>query len=183
MATVRRSDAAVFPSPLRQANPGYAAGRLEPEETRVPPTTAELVHDRRLGDLLKHRDVVLEGHETPQRTARIVLADMLDTDEARTDDAMLVASELIANAIQHAGGAVSFRIEVYELGSALGVVDRASDTGALPSSPCNSSTTPTNVATNGRGLFIVQSLATTWSVEQTTNGKIVIAVLTRAGHP
>jgi anti-sigma regulatory factor (Ser/Thr protein kinase) len=166
---------------LRQANPGYAAGRLEPEETRVPPTTAELVNDHSLGDLLKHRDVVLEGHEAPQHTARVVLADMLDTDEARTDDAMLVASELIANAIQHAGGAVLIRIEVYELGSALGVVDRASDTDALPTSPSNSSTKPTDVATNGRGLFIVHNLADTWSVEQTKNGKIVIAVLTRAG--
>ncbi|MCL3999097.1 ATP-binding protein, partial [Streptomyces lavenduligriseus] len=128
-----------------------------------------------------HRDVVLEGREAPQRTARVVLADMLDTDEARTDDAMLVASELIANAIQHAGGAVLIRIEVYELGSALGVVDRACDTDALPASPSNSSTKPTDVAANGRGLFIVHNLADTWSVERTKNGKIVIAVLTRAG--
>ncbi|MFE1781074.1 ATP-binding protein [Streptomyces sp. NPDC059506] len=124
---------------------------------------------------------MLEGCEAPQRTARVVLADMLDTDAARTDDAMLVASELIANAIQHAGGAVLIRIEVYELGSALGVVDRASDTGALPTSPSNSSTKPTDVAVSGRGLFIVHNLADTWSVEQTKNGKIVIAVLTRAG--
>ncbi|WEH37882.1 ATP-binding protein (plasmid) [Streptomyces sp. AM 4-1-1] len=147
----------------------------------MPPTTAELVHDRSLGDLLKHRDVVLEGREAPQHMARVMLADILNTDEARTDDAMLVASELIANAIQHAGGAVSFRIEVYELGSALGVVDRASDTGALPPSPSNSSTRPTDLAVNGRGLFIVQNLASAWSVEQTENGKIVIVVLTQAG--
>ena len=147
----------------------------------MPPPTAELVHDCSLGDLLEHRDVVLEGREAPQRAARVVLADMLDADEARTDDAMLVASELIANAVQHAGGAVLIRIEVYELGSALGVADRASDTGALPSIPSNSSTKPTDVASNGRGLFIVQTLASTWSVEQTENGKIVIAVLTQAG--
>jgi hypothetical protein len=32
-----------------------------------------LVHPQH--DLLKHRDVVLEGREAPQRTARVVLAD------------------------------------------------------------------------------------------------------------
>ncbi|MEV5010583.1 ATP-binding protein [Streptomyces sp. NPDC055692] len=147
----------------------------------MPPTTAELVHDRSLGDLLQHRDVVLEGRDAPQRTARVELADMLSADGARADDAMLVASELIANAIQHAGGVVLIRIEVYEFGSALGVVDRASDTGALPTSPSNSSTKLADVAMNGRGLFLVHTLASTWSVKQTKDGKIVVAVLTQAG--
>ncbi|MET7544132.1 hypothetical protein ACFVY1_29580 [Streptomyces sp. NPDC058293] len=38
-----------------------------------PPTTAELVQDRSLGDLLIHRDVVLDGLDAPQRAARAVL--------------------------------------------------------------------------------------------------------------
>ncbi|MEU8759493.1 ATP-binding protein [Streptomyces sp. NPDC048659] len=147
----------------------------------MPPTTAELVRDRSLGDLLKHRDIVLEGREAPQRTARVELADMLSTDGTRADDAMVVASELIANAIRHAGGAVLMRIEVYEFGSALGVVDRAPDTRALPTIPFNSSTELADVATNGRGLFLVHTLASTWTVERITDGKIVIAVLTGAG--
>ncbi|MGW7623285.1 hypothetical protein ACWGLG_47350, partial [Streptomyces antimycoticus] len=42
----------------------------------MPPTTAELVHDRSLGDLLIHRDVVLDGLDAPQRAARTVLADI-----------------------------------------------------------------------------------------------------------
>ncbi|KOV22547.1 response regulator receiver protein [Streptomyces sp. XY413] len=130
---------------------------------------------------MRQRDVVLEGREAPQRAARVELADMLSTGGISADDAMLVASELIANADQHAGGAVLIRIEVYEFGSAIGVVDRASDTSALPTSPSNSSTKLADVATNGRGLFLVHSLASTWSVKQTKGGKIVIAVLTRAG--
>ncbi|MFE4304717.1 ATP-binding protein [Streptomyces sp. NPDC056891] len=178
MATVRRTDATAVPSRWRKVNPGHASGRLDGEEARVPPT-AELVHDRSLGELLNHRDVVLEGRPAPQRTARVVLAEMLG--EARADDAKLVASELIANAIKHAGGVVLIRIEVYELGSALGVVDRDPDTEALPASPSNSSTKSTAVAMSGRGLFLVHNLSSTWSVEQTENGKIVIAVLTPAG--
>ncbi|MFD8882124.1 ATP-binding protein [Streptomyces erythrochromogenes] len=148
----------------------------------MPPTTAELVHDRSLGNLLDHCDVELAGLPAPQRTARVALTSFLDdVDEVQVDDAMLIASELIANAVQHSRGAVLIRIEVYELGTALGVVDLGRDTDVLPSQPRNSSVEPDTVATSGRGLFIIQNLADTWSVEETANGKIVIAVLTREG--
>ncbi|GGW76947.1 hypothetical protein [Streptomyces galilaeus] len=73
----------------------------------MPLTTAELVHDQSLGDLLIHRDVVLDGLDAPQRAARTVPTDVLDGKaEDQLFDAMLVASELIANAIQHSSGAV-----------------------------------------------------------------------------
>jgi anti-sigma regulatory factor (Ser/Thr protein kinase) len=139
----------------------------------VPPTTAELVHDRSLGDLLIHRDVVLDGLEAPQRAARTALADILDGKaEDQLFAAMLVVSELIANAIQHGSGAVLMRVEVYEFGVALGVVDRGTDV-----------TDDRTVAASGRGLFIVDSLASAWSVEETENGKIVIAILTLPAGP
>ncbi|MFF8535908.1 ATP-binding protein [Streptomyces sp. NPDC015532] len=148
----------------------------------MPPTTAELVHDQSLGNLLDHCDVELAGLPAPQRTARVALTSFLDdVDEGQLDDAKLVASELIANAVKHSRGAVLIRIEVYELGTALGVVDLGHDTGVLPSHPRNSSVEPDTAATCGRGLFIIQNLANTWSVEETANGKIVIAVLTREG--
>ncbi|MFJ1742575.1 ATP-binding protein (plasmid) [Streptomyces microflavus] len=148
----------------------------------MPPTTTELVHDQSLGKLLDHCDVELAGLPAPQRAARGALASLLDdTDQNQVDDAALIASELIANAIQHSCGAVLIRIEVYELGTALGVVDRGRDTDVLPPHPCNSSVEPDTVATHGRGLFIIQNLADTWSVEETSNGKIVIAVLARKG--
>lgn len=148
----------------------------------MPPTTAELVHDRSLGNLLDRCDVELAGLPAPQRTARVALTSFLDdVDEGRVDDAMLIASELIANAVQHSSGAVLIRIELYELGTALGVVDLGRETDVLPSQPRNSSVEPDSVAASGRGLFIIQNLADTWSVEETANGKIVIAVLTREG--
>jgi anti-sigma regulatory factor (Ser/Thr protein kinase) len=137
------------------------------------------VRDRSLGDLLIPRDVAHDGLAAPQRTARAVLADVLDgTAEDHLFDAMLVASELIANAVQHGSGAVLIRIEVYESGVAFGVVDREADTTALPVRPSNSSVDEETVAASGRGLFIVDRLASAWSVEETENGKIAIAVLT-----
>ncbi|QEU83419.1 ATP-binding protein [Streptomyces viridosporus] len=150
----------------------------------MPPTTAELVHDRSLGDLLVHREVVLDGLDAPQRAARTALADVLaGKSENQLFDAMLVASELIANAIQHSSGAVLIRVEVYELGAALGVVDRGVDITAVPAWPSNSSVDDRTVAVSGRGLFIVDSLASAWSVEEAENGKIVIAILTLPAGP
>ncbi|MFK4692723.1 ATP-binding protein [Streptomyces pristinaespiralis] len=150
----------------------------------MPTTTAELVHDRTLGDLLIQRDVVLDGLDAPQRAARTVLADVLDGKaEDQLFDAMLVASELIANALQHTSGALLIRVEAYEFGAALGVADRGADITAVPVRPSNSSVDEGTVAASGRGLFIVDSLASAWSVEETENGKIVIAVLALATGP
>ncbi|MFI5744917.1 ATP-binding protein [Streptomyces sp. NPDC051644] len=117
---------------------------------------------------------MLDGLDAPQRAARTVLADVLDGKaEDHLFDAMLVAGELIANAIQHSSGAVLIRVEVYEFGAALGVVDRGADITAVPVRPSNSSVDEGTVAASGRGLFIVDSLASAWSVEETENGKIV----------
>lgn len=150
----------------------------------MPTTTAGLVHDRTLGDLLVQRDVVLDGLDAPQHAARTLLADVLDGKaEDQLFDAMLVASELIANAIQHSSGAVLMKVWAYEFGAALGVVDRGADITAIPVRPSNSSVDEGTVAASGRGLFIVDSLTSAWSVEETENGKIVIAVLTLPAGP
>ncbi|GGW78254.1 hypothetical protein GCM10010350_74060 [Streptomyces galilaeus] len=63
----------------------------------------------------------------------------------------------------------------------LGVVDRGADITAVPVRPSNSSVNEGRVAASGRGLFIVDSLASAWSVEEAANGKIVIAILTPSG--
>ncbi|WP_327411261.1 ATP-binding protein (plasmid) [Streptomyces sp. NBC_01281] len=144
----------------------------------MPPTTAELVQDESLGHLLRHLEVPLEGLATPSRTARSVLADVLrGNPEGHVDDAKLIASELIGNATLHAEGAVLMRVEVYEFGTALGVIDHGHDTGAIPLHPCNSSVTRDAVAQTGRGLFLVHSLAAKLTVQRAEPGKIVIAVL------
>ncbi|WP_405444486.1 ATP-binding protein [Streptomyces achromogenes] len=150
----------------------------------MPSITAELVHAPSLGDLLIHREVVLEGLDAPQRAARTVLADVLDGKaEDQLFDATLVASELVANATQHSSGAVLIRVEVYEFGLAMGVVDRGVDITAVPVRPSNSSVDHGTVAASGRGLFIVDSLASAWWAEESEIGKIVIAVFTFPGDP
>ncbi|WP_326841055.1 ATP-binding protein [Streptomyces sp. NBC_01558] len=147
-------------------------------------TTAELVHDRSFGDLLIHRDVVLDGLDAPQRAARTGLADVLDGHaDDHFFDIMLVVSELVANATQHSSGAVLIRIELYEFGAAVGIVDRGTDITAIPVRPSNPSVDEGAVAESGRGLFIVDSLASAWSVEETESGKIVIAILSLPAGP
>ncbi|MFF7550138.1 ATP-binding protein [Streptomyces canus] len=83
-------------------------------------------------------------------------------------DAMLVADELIANAIQHSSGAVLIRVDIYEFGAALGVVDRGADITAVPVRPSDSSVDEGTVAASGRGLFIVDSLANAGSAEDSS---------------
>ncbi|MGW0883248.1 ATP-binding protein [Streptomyces sp. NPDC002671] len=147
----------------------------------MPPTTAELIRDRSLGDLVSHSDVVLAGLDAPQRAARAAVHDALDG-KANDDwihDLDLVASEVIANALQHTPGAVLMRLEIYERGAAMGVIDRGDDLNAVPVCPSNPSTDAPTVATSGRGLFIVGKLARELTVAPTDDGKIVTAVLER----
>lgn len=88
-----------------------------------------------------------------------------------TDDVTLVASELIGNAIRHAGGgerdawAVSWTIRPGEV--VLSVEDPSSD---LPVRRCAAPDAP-----SGRGLAIVESLSLDWGVERTARGKRVWA--------
>ncbi|MER6372587.1 ATP-binding protein [Streptomyces mirabilis] len=146
----------------------------------MPPTTAELVPTLSLGDLVNRCEVVLAGLDAPQRAARDALHDVLDGQVSKEliEDAALVASELIANALQHTPGALLISVDVYEFGAAMGVVDCGRDITAIPDRPANSSTDAATVAAAGRGLFIIDRLATKWSVAPMENGKIVIAVLT-----
>ncbi len=78
------------------------------------------------------------------------------------DDVVLVATELVSNAIRHAdplpGGQVTVTWEV----DTRGVTVRVTDGGA-PSQPVVQH--PTSRDTSGRGLALVEALATSWGIE------------------
>ena len=85
------------------------------------------------------------------------------------DDALLIASELVTNAILHARTPVQLRlhadgpvvrVEVYDENSRMPAV-----TGVGPD------------ATSGRGLAVVACLACAWGMEQEGHGKVVWAEL------
>jgi anti-sigma regulatory factor (Ser/Thr protein kinase) len=88
---------------------------------------------------------------------------------AAADDAVLVVSELAANAVLHAG--TPFTVELRRSGSTVrvGVRDTAT-TLPIPRQPGDDDR-------SGRGLQIVRGIATAWGIDRTADGKTVWADL------
>jgi anti-sigma regulatory factor (Ser/Thr protein kinase) len=94
------------------------------------------------------------------------------------DDAAIIASELVTNAIEHAsagepGAKIGLTlIHVWE-GQAIGVV--VTDTSRIP--PVRRETTGGDE--HGRGLHVVEALSARWGWIPEPGGKAVYAILTR----
>jgi len=155
----------------------------------VPPTTAALIRDQELGELVGHDDIDLSGIAAPQSVARQKVRAAL-TSRASTqqiEDAVLVADELVGNALRHGDGAVAMTLDIYEKGAAVGVLDRRNDTAAIPSASTvrlfgNSESVDLEaVPESGLGLFLVDQFATAWAVEAREGGKVVMAVFALIG--
>ncbi|HUQ39348.1 MAG TPA: ATP-binding protein [Acidimicrobiales bacterium] len=90
--------------------------------------------------------------------------------------AVLVTSELVTNAVLHAGGAVCLRVETHPRGGLrLEVVDRGDG------SPMPRRYGPE--ASTGRGLALVESLCAAWGVDERADGKVVWAVVSSDEAP
>lgn len=90
--------------------------------------------------------------------------------DGAVEPAALIVSELATNAVLHARSALTVRLRVDAGGSLhLEVLDGSA---RLPDQRRHSSE-----ATTGRGLSIVAELASSWGVEQLTDGKSVWAVV------
>ncbi len=86
------------------------------------------------------------------------------------DDAVLVASELVTNAILHAGGLAAVRVVPVADGVRIEVHDRTRVPPQMLRSALDAMT--------GRGLRLVASLSVRWAAEPTPEGKVVWAELT-----
>jgi anti-sigma regulatory factor (Ser/Thr protein kinase) len=139
----------------------------------VPTTPAALAPADDLEHPLEHHVINLDGCDKPTNVARdgvrAALADTAGPD--RTDDAVLVADELVVNAVQHTGGPVRLVIDVYRDSVLLWVCDRAPDCAAV----C--SRTAPETAQDGRGLHIVGELTDKRFVWPTEDGKAVVGGL------
>lgn len=137
--------------------PGYPLGDLQPERWREPPTPPRLARMVMTPDLAKVAGV-------RQLLDRLLASWRLD---GRVDenDLKLVATELTTNAIVHAGAPETVTIRY------LGDVVRVEVTDAS-TRPIRTKDTDAR-AENGRGLHIVDALATAWGVQSEAGAKRV----------
>ena len=90
-------------------------------------------------------------------------------------DAEIVASELVTNAVLHARTLMRLTLSVMDDGGL-----RISVFDENPRLPTKAGVP--GEATSGRGLFLVEQLASTWGVEQSSEGKVVWARLGTASN-
>lgn len=88
-----------------------------------------------------------------------------------SDDVQLVVSELVANAVVHAGSAPELRLTLTE--AAVRIEVRDTGDGTPDPKP------PSSTGESGRGMFLVSALAAAWGVEQVAGGKLVWADIAR----
>jgi anti-sigma regulatory factor (Ser/Thr protein kinase) len=86
------------------------------------------------------------------------------------DDAELITSELVTNAIAHAGGVVELRLAALPNSIRISVLDH--DMNAIPHMAVER-----GLQVGGRGLSIVAQVASDWGYELTPDGKEVWAEL------
>ncbi|WP_375474755.1 ATP-binding protein [uncultured Jatrophihabitans sp.] len=85
------------------------------------------------------------------------------------DDAQLVVSELVTNAVQAGCGTLTVEVRRESDGVRIAVTDDARGAPTMGSSATN--------VPHGRGLLIVATIARSWGVEHRPNGKQVWALL------
>jgi DNA-binding NarL/FixJ family response regulator len=86
--------------------------------------------------------------------------------EPLLDDVQLLVSELVTNAVVHAGSEVEVAVRLLPDALRIEVIDRAPGTPLRPGSPEED-------AESGRGLLLVETLARAWGVDEVEGGKAV----------
>lgn len=114
------------------------------------------------------------GHEAVRVARRFAVGECTRVGfEELAEDAELVASELVGNAILHTPGALRLTFTASEGGIRLEVLDRS----PVPPVRVNAD----DGAMTGRGLQVVRALARRWGVTPTDEGKVVWAEIAATG--
>jgi anti-sigma regulatory factor (Ser/Thr protein kinase) len=127
------------------------------------------------GTLAPH-ELVLPADATAPRRARELLASAVqewDVDDDLYQDAAMVVTELVANAVDHARTASTLRLGIDDKGLCIAVRD------ARPG-PVPRPRPVDPAAPRGRGLQMIAALACSWGVTTHIDGKTVWAVLRRS---
>lgn len=123
------------------------------------------------------RELRLPAHLSSVRQARHFVRDvLLGCDlEALVDDSQLGTSELVANAVRHAGTELVLRLRVDD------VVTIAIEDGQ-PELRRPVPVAGDQLAESGRGLHIVAAVAQDWGIRTAAGGKVVWFTLARPDH-
>lgn len=145
---------------------------------QIPAVEAPAVPSPRTGehDLPGHRHAVeLPADPTAPRRARALLRAATrdwELDDDLYEDAAMVVTELVANAVDHAGTPSTLIVDLDDRGLCVAVRDGRPDCAPRPR-PVD----PT--APRGRGLQMIDALTASWGVTVHADGKTVWAVLRR----
>jgi anti-sigma regulatory factor (Ser/Thr protein kinase) len=90
------------------------------------------------------------------------------------DTAALLTSELVTNAVQHGTGPLTLSISRSRGELRVNVSDNSTEPPRLPE-------TPASGQPNGRGLLLVEALASSWCYRPRPNGKTVSFTMTTSG--
>ncbi|MGB8651939.1 MAG: ATP-binding SpoIIE family protein phosphatase [Mycobacteriales bacterium] len=114
-----------------------------------------------------HEQLPAEGRSA-SRARRVVEHALRDADLTTfLDEALLLVTEIVTNAVVHAGTDVELAVEVKDGRLWVEVVDRSP--GSLPVVQ----ELPDQTREGGRGVFLLHSLATEWGTRHFTDGKAV----------
>jgi anti-sigma regulatory factor (Ser/Thr protein kinase) len=112
-----------------------------------------------------HSSRLFEAKPASAAIVRRYVRESLDTMSVHSEEAVLLANELVTNAILYAGGEFVVELSIIAQTCRIGVIDQA------PQYPEIKRVGPE--ATRGRGLALVEALSTSWGVEERVDGKTV----------
>jgi anti-sigma regulatory factor (Ser/Thr protein kinase) len=130
---------------------------------------------------VQHHRLGLLGRAEPQRVARNLVHSALENRASteQIDDAAVVASELVTNALRHTvSGPVRVDLDVYEDTAVLWVYDGEPHAEPLSAEAPSSAD---ELLEGGRGLYLVEALTARWFVWPARPGKAVVAVMPVGG--
>jgi anti-sigma regulatory factor (Ser/Thr protein kinase) len=120
--------------------------------------------EERTVDLASREEIIFPPSRRAPALARRAVRDFMVGANApdNIDTAELLASELVTNAVIHGRGNVTMRMEYDGSGLAVTVRDDEPNPPVVPP--------PDPLALHGRGLHLIEALASAWGIEATCDG-------------
>lgn len=106
-----------------------------------------------------------DSRRSPSLARELVAQALFGWPSATVDDALLLTSELVTNAVQHADSMLVLHLKLTATGWRVTVEDLSCDAPQRRSGPAHDE--------SGRGLLLLDALAARWNWQRTPTGKCV----------